>query len=79
MAHKGTVGRAVVGAQDLRRGRQRAAAGGDGTVYFADGCRFSITTIRRDRRSRHAKVGPPWATWATSMPTFLHLTDARRS
>ena len=72
MAHKGTVGRAVVGtAPHLRRRRQRAAGRASRARSTSPTAgSSSITTIRRRPPSRATpRVGRRWATWATSMPT----------
>ena len=58
-------------AQDLRRGRQRAAGRRSRAPSTSPtAASSSITTIRRRPPNRATpRVGPPWATWATSMPT----------
>ena len=58
-------------AQDLRRGRQRAAGGRSRAPSISPtGGRSSTTTIRGRPPSRATpRVGRRWATWATSMPT----------
>ena len=72
LAHKGTVGRAVVGTlQDLRRGRQRAAAGRSRHDLFRrrPAVRVSQRSRRRPPNRATPRVGRRWATWATSTPT----------
>ena len=58
-------------AQDLRRGRQRAAGGRAGHRLLRR--RAAVRVPQRSREDRRVaptpRVGRRWATWATSMPT----------
>ena len=71
MAHKGTVGRAIVGTLKIcdDDGNELPPASPAPSISPTAG-RSSITTIpKKTAESRHAKGWTTWATWATSMPT----------
>ena len=80
MAHKGTVGRAVVGTLRIcDEDGNELPAGQSGTVYFADGRPFEYhNDPRKTAESRHAKG---WTTLGdvgyVDADGFLHLTDRK--
>src|SRR5258708_9879194 len=74
MAHKGTVGRAIVGTLRIcDEDGNELPTGEAGTVYFADGRKFeSHNDPKKTAESRHAKVArhsAPWATPISSAPS----------
>ena len=72
LAHKGTVGRAVVGALHICDDDGNELPPGEtGTVYFADGTAVRVPQRSGEDRRRPAtpRAGPRSATSATSMPT----------
>ena len=80
MAHKGTVGRAVVGSLRIcdEEGKE-LPAGEPGTIYFADGRAFQYhNDPQKTAESRHAKG---WSTIGDvgylDPDGFLHLTDRK--
>jgi long-chain acyl-CoA synthetase len=80
MAHKGTVGRAVVGSLRIcdEEGSE-LAVGESGTIYFADGRAFQYhNDPQKTAESRHAKG---WSTIGDvgylDPDGFLHLTDRK--
>ena len=80
MAHKGTVGRAVVGTLRIcDEDGNELPAGEAGTVYFADGRPFEYhNDPKKTAESRHAKG---WTTLGdvgyVDADGFLHLTDRK--
>ncbi len=80
MAHKGTVGRAVVGTLKIcdDEGKE-LPVGESGTIYFADGRPFEYhNDARKTAESRHPKG---WTTLGdvgfVDADAFLHLTDRK--
>ncbi|CAN5842743.1 acyl-CoA synthetase [soil metagenome] len=80
MAHKGTVGRAVIGTLRIcDDGGNELPSGCSGTVYFADGRAFEYhNDPGKTAESRHAKG---WTTLGdvgyVDADGFLHLTDRK--
>ncbi|HMK01152.1 MAG TPA: AMP-binding protein [Reyranella sp.] len=80
MAHKGTVGRAIVGTLRIcDEDGNELPAGESGTVYFADGRKFEYhNDPKKTAESRHARG---WTTLGdvgyVDADGFLHLTDRK--
>jgi acyl-CoA synthetase (AMP-forming)/AMP-acid ligase II len=80
LAHRGTVGRAILGTPHICDGEGRELpVGEDGVVYFADGPRFSYHGDPDKTESGRDPMGRGWSTLGDighlDVDGFLYLTD----